>query len=322
MTFLSPLRLVLLIAPLALAAAYLIALRTRQRYTVRFTSVALLESVAPRRPGWQRHVAPVVLAVALVVMILGFARPAHASKVPRQRATVVLALDTSGSMGASDVSPSRLVAAEQQARKFVNGLPSGIKVGLVSFDSTARVLVTPTADRSTVLSALDQLQLGGGTATGDAISLALDTVAAQSGGTSEKAVPAAIVVMSDGTPTIGRADQTPLETVNEASAAAKHTGVPVDTIAFGTATGTVHIQGQEVAVPSDPAAMASIAQQTNGKTFTAETAGQLSSVYSQIGRLVGYDTVTHELTAGFTGAATVLLILAAGAALWWTQRLV
>jgi len=258
----------------------------------------------------------------MAVMVLGFARPAHGTKVPRQRATVVLALDTSGSMGASDVSPSRLLAAEQQARKFVDGLPAGIKVGLVSFDSTARVLVTPTPDRNTVLSALTQLRLGGGTATGDAIYLALDTVSAQSGGSSDKTVPAAIVVMSDGTPTIGRGDQTPEETVNEASAAAKQANVPVDTIAFGTPSGTVQVQGQMVPVPSDPQAMASIASQTNGKTFTAETAGQLSSVYSQIGRLVGYDTVTHELTAAFTGFAIVLLILAAGAALWWTQRIV
>jgi Ca-activated chloride channel homolog len=224
-------------------------------------------------------------------------------------------------MGATDVAPTRLQAAEQQARKFVNGLPSGLKVGLVSFDSTARVLVSPTSDRSTVLAALDRLQLGGGTATGDAISLALDTATSQSGSTSEKAVPAAIVLMSDGTPTVGHGDQTPAEVVDEAAAAAKSANVPVDTIAFGTPNGTVRVQGQVVAVPSDPSAMEDIAQQTNGKTFTAETGGQLNSVYSQIGRLVGYDTVTHELTAGFTGVGIVLLILAAGAALWWTQRI-
>src|SRR5205814_5451957 len=169
MTFLSPWRLMLLFAPLALLGAYLYAQRMRQRYTVRFTSVDLLGSVAPSRPGWQRHVAPAVMAGALIVSIVGFARPAHADRVAKQRATIILALDTSGSMGATDVSPTRLAAAEQQARKFVNGLPSGLKVGLVSFDSTARVLVSPTSDRSTVLAAIDRLQLGGGTATGDAI---------------------------------------------------------------------------------------------------------------------------------------------------------
>jgi Ca-activated chloride channel family protein len=324
MKFLSPARLLLLFAPLALAAAYVVAQRTRQRYALRFSSVELLASVAPSRPGWQRHVAPAAIAAAMTLLIVGFARPAHAARVPRQRATVILALDTSASMGASDIAPSRLVAAEQSAQRFVRGLPKDIKVGLVSFDRTARVVATPTADRAAVLGAIGQLQLGPGTATGDAIYLSLDTIKAQVGSATDKSVPAAIVLMSDGTPTIGRPGETPAETVAAATAAAKAVKVPINTIAFGTSAGTVTVGDGfvTVPVPFDPQAMTEIAQGANGKTFSAQTAGELKSVYSQIGRLVGYDTVTRELTAGFTGVGIFLLMAAAGAALWWTQRIV
>jgi Ca-activated chloride channel family protein len=321
MTFLSPARLLLLVAPLALAAAYVVTQRMRQRYALRFTSVELLASVAPTRPGWQRHVAPVAIAAALTLLIVGFARPAHAARVPRQRATVILALDTSASMGATDVAPTRLVAAEESAQRFVRGLPKEIKVGLVSFDRTARVVATPTTDRAAVLDAIDRVQLGPGTATGDAIFLSLDTIKSQVGSTTDGSVPAAIVLMSDGTPTIGRPGETPAQTVAAATSAASAVQVPINTIAFGTEAGTVAVGDGLVSVPSDPDAMAAIAQGANGKTFTAQTAGELKSVYAQIGRLVGYDTVTRELTAGFTGVGIFLLMAAAGAALWWTQRI-
>jgi|JRHI01.1.fsa_nt_gi Ca-activated chloride channel family protein len=321
MRFLSPWRLVFLVAPLALAAAYVVAQRVRQRYALRFTSVGLLASVAPRRPGWQRHVASAAVVGALVLLVLAFARPAHGVQVPRQRATVVLVLDTSGSMASTDVAPTRLAAAQQSARRFVSGLRNGIKVGLVAFDTNARVLVAPTTDRATVGAAIDQLTPGGGTATGDAISLALDSIASQAGGTTAKSIPAAVVLMSDGTPTIGHGDQSPAQTVASASAAAKQAHVPVDTIAFGTANGTVDVRGQTLMVPSDPAAMAQIAQDTGGKTFTAQSAEELQAVYGQIGRLVGYDTVTREITAGFTGVGIILLTVAAAAGIWWTQRI-
>jgi Ca-activated chloride channel family protein len=128
--------------------------------------------------------------------------------------------------------------------------------------------------------------------------------------------------MSDGTPTIGRADQSPAAAVTAATAAAKQAGVPISTIAFGTQGGTVDIQGQVIAVPSDPAAMAQIAADSGGHTFTAETAGQLKSVYKQIGRAVGYDVHRRDITIWFTGAALIMAMLAAGAALVWNQRLV
>ncbi len=322
MSFLSPSRLVLLVAPLALLVAYIVIQRARRRYAVRFTSVNLLASVAPRRTGWQRHIAAGAVLVALALLVVGVARPANAERVAKQRATIIMVVDTSGSMASTDVSPTRLQAAQQAARSFVNGLPSGLQIGLLSFNTTAQIMVAPTSDRSSVRAGIDQLQVGGGTATGDAIYLALDAIKSLPAPASGTAAPAVIVLMSDGSPNIGRQGQTAEQTVTAADTLAKQAGVAIDTIAFGTPGGTVDIQGQIISVPADPAAMAAIAEQTGGRSFTATTGGQLKSVYDQIGRAVGYDTREHELTVWFTGAALLMLVLACIAALVWTQRLV
>ncbi|HSS09992.1 MAG TPA: VWA domain-containing protein [Acidimicrobiales bacterium] len=322
MTFLSAWRLVLLAAPVALLLAYLAAQRARRKSVVRFTSVDMLASVAPRRPGWQRHIPAGVLLGALVLLVLGFAQPAQALRTPKQRATVILTLDTSGSMVATDVTPSRLGAAQEAARGFVNALPPGVQIGLVTFSTNATMAVAPTSDRSTVLAAIGGLQADGGTATADAIDLGLKAVAALPPGANGKPAPAAIVLMSDGTPTIGQGDLSPDQAVTNAAAAAKAAGVTINTIAFGTQNGTVTIQGQTLAVPSDPSAMAQIASATGGHTFTAETASQLKSVYNQIGRVVGYDVHRHEITAWFTGIGLGLVLLAGVGAIVWTQRIV
>jgi Ca-activated chloride channel family protein len=322
MTFLASWRLVLLAAPLALLVAYVVVQRVRHKVAIRFTSVEMLASVAPRRPGWQRHIPAAALLAALTLLVIGLAEPARAVRTAKQRATVMLALDVSGSMTATDVSPSRLAAAQAEARRFVTALPAGIQVGLVSFNAGASVLAAPTSDRSTVIAAIDSLQAGGGTATGDAITLALQAIAALPVGTGNQPAPAAIVLMSDGTPTVGHGDQTPNEAVDQAAAAAKQASVKINTIAFGTPNGTVVVRGQAVQVPSDPAAMARIATQTGGQTFTAQSAGQLKSVYDQIGRTVGYDVHRRAITAWFSTAALLLALLAGVAALIWTQRIV
>jgi Ca-activated chloride channel family protein len=322
MNFLSPWRLLLLAAPLALLVAYLVMQRARQRYAVRFTSVDLLASVAPRRPGWQRHLAAGALVAALVLLVVGFARPTSTQQVAKDRGTVVLVLDVSNSMGASDVEPTRLAAAQDAASAFVDKLPAGLQVGLLSFDRTARVSVAPTADRAAIKAGIAALKLGPGTATGDAIYLALDTAASVPAAADGSKVPAAIVLMSDGTPTIGRGDETPEQTVEAASAAAKEAKIPVNTIAYGTAGGSVDINGRNYSVPTDPATLKQIAETTSGKAFTAETAGQLGSVYDQIQKVVGFDTEQTEITAWFTGAGLLLASLAAVAALVWSQRMI
>jgi len=320
-SFREPWRLLILVAPLALLVAYVVAQRSRRKYALRFTSVDLLASVAPRRPGWQRHVSAVLMLCAVSALAFGFARPTSTKKVARQRGTVLLAIDTSGSMAATDVAPSRLVAAQDAARRFVAGLPTGLKIGLLQFDTTARVLVAPTSDHVPVLAAVDALSIGGGTATGVAIESALDAVAALPAGADGKKAPAAVVLMSDGSPTIGATGETPEQTVTEATAAAKKNGVPIDTIAFGTASGTVTIQGETVTVPADPSAMAKIASASGGKSFTATTGNELNAVYGQIRKVVGFDTVRTDIAEWFTGLALLLAVLTAGAALVWMQRI-
>jgi len=321
-SFASPLRLLLIVVPLVLLGAYLLAQRSRRKYALRFTSVELLASVAPRRPGWQRHISAGLMLLALLALVVGLAGPTHNVRVARQRGTIMLAIDTSGSMSATDVNPNRLSAAEDAARRFVDKLPRGLKVGLLSFDSQARVLAFPTLDHNVVLSAINGLQVHGGTATGDAIYQSLAAIAAQPRAAGGKRAAAAIVLMSDGTPTIGRDGQSPRQTVVDATAAAKSAGVPIDSIAFGTPDGTVNVQGEIIPVPADPQAMADIAAGSGGKSFRAVNGTQLNSVYDQIRKSVGYDTVPRDLTDWFLGLGLVMLILTSGAALVWTQRIV
>lgn len=321
MTFLSSWRLVLLLLPAALLVGYLLVQRSRRKVALRFTSVDLLASVAPRRSGWQRHLASGALLAALILLVVAFAQPARVERTPKQRATVILTLDVSGSMVANDVAPSRLGAAEDAARGFVNALPSGVQLGLIDFSTSPSVLVAPTSDRSSVLAAINSLQAGGGTATAAALQLGLSTIKTLPPGAGDQAAPGAIILMSDGSPNIGINGESAAQSVTDVDAAAKQAGVKIDTIAFGTQDGVVDVEGETIPVPSDPAAMAQIAQDTGGKTFTAQSAGQLKSVYGQIGRIVGYDVHRHEITAWFTGIGLVLAALAAAASLLWTQRI-
>jgi Ca-activated chloride channel family protein len=319
MSFASPLRLLLLVAPLALLAGYLVMQQRRKQVVVRFTSVELLASVVPKRAGWQRHVAPALLLATLLMLTIGFAEPFHTVRTPRQRATVILAMDVSGSMVAGDVAPDRLTAAKQAATSFLDALPSGVQLGLVSFSTNARILVAPTSNRDVVRAALRGLRADGGTATADAIELSLQAARSVASG---KKVPTAIVLMSDGKPTVANGSPLAAMTaVEQAVADAKAANVKINTIAFGTAEGTVTIQGETVAVPSDPEAMAAIATNTGGQTFTAQSASQLKSVYNDIGRTVGYVKHRKEMTATFTGLGLVFGAIAAGAALMWGYRI-
>jgi Ca-activated chloride channel family protein len=249
------------------------------------------------------------------------AGPTRDERVARQRGTVMLAIDTSGSMSATDVTPSRLAAAEVAARRFVDELPAGLKVGLLTFDSEARVLAAPATDHEAVFTALDHLRIGGGTSTGEAIYESLAAISAQPRAGDATKPGAAIVLMSDGAPTIGRPGQSPEQTVVQATASARQAGVPVDSIAFGTANGTVSIQGETVPVPADPQAMSAIADGSGGKSFTAVSGGELNEVYEQIRLSVGYDTVPRDLTGWFLGLGVFVLFLTSGAALVWSQRL-
>lgn len=315
MTFLAPGRLVLLLVVAALAAAYLVLLRRRPEYAVRFSNLELLASVAPRRPGWRRHVPSAVMALALAGLVIGLARPARDIRVPKEAATVMLVIDVSASMQATDVAPTRLEAATDAALSFVEDLPDRLRLGLVAFDRSTRVVSPPTTDHAAVESGIRGLTTGPGTAAGDAIFLALDSITSAGGaGTTEGRQTAAIVLLSDGVTTVG-------SPVDEAAQAAVEQGIPVTTIAFGTDEGTVEFAGRIIPVPADPAAMSDLADVTGGAFFEAASGEELKGVYEDIGSRVGYTTEQREIGMTFVAVSVVLLVGALAAALVWTNRL-
>jgi Ca-activated chloride channel family protein len=315
-SFQAPTRLWLLIGVVALAVAYVAMQLRRRTYAVRFTNLALLDSVAPKRPGWRRHVPAVLLLLALAGMVSAWAKPSRDVRVPRERATIMLAIDTSLSMEATDVAPSRLKAAQTAAKEFVELLPPRLNVGLVTFNGTALVKVAPTQDREQLTSAIDQLRLGERTAIGEAIYASLDAIKSAPASPDGEPVPARIVLMSDGETTSGRPDA-------EASAAAKKADVPVSTIAFGTENGTIELPGQEgvVSVAVNPAALEKIANDTGGTAFTAATADQLKAVYEDIGSSVGYETVPKDITETFVLISMIILFISAVLSQLWFSRL-
>jgi Ca-activated chloride channel family protein len=247
MTWQSPERLWLLAAVLALAVAYVLLQRRRSRYAVRFTNLKLLDRVAPERPQWRRHVPAGLFLAMLGLLIVGFARPADEVRVPRERATVLVAVDVSRSMLADDVDPDRLTAAKAAAREFVADLPEESNVGLVGFAGSASVLVPPVTDRAAVTAGIDRLSEGtagrAGTAIGDAIATSLDQIRTLDARAGEDTPPARVVVLSDGANTSGQDPAT-------AAGLATELGVPVDAISFGTEAGIIS-GGQPVPVDGE-----------------------------------------------------------------------
>jgi Ca-activated chloride channel family protein len=319
MTFLSPDRLWLLVAVAALVALYVVLhVRGRRRYEVRFTNLALLDTVAPQRPAWRRHLPAAVFVVGLIGMVLAFARPARNERVPRERATIMMAIDTSLSMQADDVTPSRIDAAKQAAESFLGSLPPTINLGLVTFDAAARVEVAPTTDRDVVRRAIERLELNEGTAIGEAIFAALHAIDQAPDAPNGEPVPGRVVVMSDGETTVGRPNALAAQAATDAE-------VPVSTIAFGTELGEVTVNAETgpttVSVPVDEAALEDIATATGGKAYTAATEEELADVYRDIGSSVGYITQHREIGTWFVGAAIAALLLTAALSLLWFARL-
>ncbi|HZX02094.1 VWA domain-containing protein [Kribbella sp.] len=308
MHFLSPDRLwLLLLIPLTVVV-YVVLRRRRSTYALRFTNIALLDRVAPRRPQWRRHLAVLLVLLAASSGTTAFARPDDQVKVPRERATIVVAIDVSLSMMATDLAPTRLEAAKKSAKDFVNRLPAKFNVALVRFAGTAALMVPPTTDRGTILRSIDSLQLAESTATGEAIFTALDALklAPPDPQHPNQPAPGRIVLLSDGKRTVGR-------TAQEAAAAAKAQHVPIYTIATGTDTGFIEMDGIRQRVPVDRDEMRSIADISGGQAYSAKSAGELDNVYKDIGSSVGYDKVDKEITSRFAGL-TLLLTLAAAAA--------
>lgn len=317
MNFLSPSRLVLLTVVAGLLLAYGVLQSRRKAYAMKFTNIALLDRVAPRQPGWRRHVPAILFIMALAVLVVGFAQPTHEERVPRERATVVMAIDVSLSMESDDVTPSRIEAAKAAAVSFIDLLPPKINIALVAFNGNAIVKVAPTTDHQQLKRGISNLKLGERTAIGEAIFSSLEAINSVPPDDKGTAPPARIVLMSDGKTTDGRPDDV-------AAQAAVDAGVPVSTIAFGTDNGTIPAPGEpdvQIPVPVDREALAKIAETTKGKAFSAVTEGQLRDVYTDIGSSVGYTTEDKDASAYFIGGALVLLMLTSGLSLAWFSRL-
>ncbi len=314
--FLNPERLGLLLAVVALAAVYMVLQGRRRTYAVRFTNVDLLASIAPKRPGWRRHLPAIIFLLALGTLVVGFARPVHQERVPRERATVIMALDVSLSMDATDVSPSRIDAAKVAASSFVDLLPPKLNVGLVAFSGNAILKVPPTTDHERLKQGIADLELGERTAIGEAVYASIDAIRSVPPDEQGTTAPARIVLMSDGHTTSGRPNE-------DAGAVARDLNIPVSTIAFGTDGGIIQdpVSGRRVPVPVDRDALKALAEQTGGTYFAAASEGQLKDVYADIGSSVGYVNEEREISTWFIGGALVLFLLTSTMSMVWFNRL-
>ena len=315
--FVAPWWFLLLIAVALLAAGYVVVQRVRRKRVLRFTNLELLEKVAPKRERWSRHVPAAFLLAALALLTVALAGPTSEQRVPRNRATVMLVVDVSLSMKATDVKPSRLEAAQVAAKSFAEGLTPGINLGLISFAGSATVLVAPTTDRTAVTQSIDGLKLAQSTATGDAIMAALasiDSFGKVVGG-AEGPPPARIVLMTDGKETVGT------RKAFDAAEDAKKAGIPISTISFGTEDGVVDIEGRQQSVPVDDESMKEIAKLSGGEFFKAASAEELRRVYDTLGEQIGYEKKQADASKPWLLLGTMTAMFAAAAALLLGQRL-
>jgi Ca-activated chloride channel family protein len=282
--------------------------------TVRFSNVDLLRVTAPNGWGWKRHLSSVALLLTALALTTAMARPSVNARMPLQRATIVLAIDVSLSMQATDVAPTRIAAAQAAAKIFVAELPASYNLGLVSFCQTATVLVPPAKDHAKVTAAIDQLQLCSATATGEAVFMSLKSIAAVPPDGTSGSPPARILLLSDGYRTYGR-------TIEEAAHAASAANVPVSTIAFGTAGGTVDIGGQTSPVPVDRQALSTLAELTRGRYYEAASGDALRHVYQDLGASIGYHTVPREVWPLCVAAGFLFALTTAALGLLWTTRI-
>ncbi len=324
--FLEPQRLWLLVVVAALGVAYVAVLRWRRAATLRFTTVDLLDEIVPRRPQWRRHVVASLQLLGLCAGVVAVARPVTTTTERLvSEGRIVLALDTSLSMEATDVAPNRLAAAQQAATDFVAQVPDEVEVGLVSFSGSVAVEVPPTRDRNRLGSAIAGLQLDDATAIGDAlitstnllVQLQDSSVAAE-----EDVAPGAVVLLTDGETTFGASTE-------DGAASAAEAGVPVFTIAFGTPDGVIVDPGtgNTVPVPVKPEPLQAAAEATGGQAYEAATSAELADAYQRIEAVLG-DTLGEEVeivterTWIWVAGALATLAVAWALSLWWLRGLV
>ncbi|BBY42797.1 VWA domain-containing protein [Mycolicibacterium celeriflavum] len=311
-----------LLAVLGIVGLYIVVQLARHRRMLRFANMELLESVAPKRATRWRHVPAILLVIALVFLTVAMAGPTHDVRIPRNRAVVMLVMDVSQSMRATDVAPNRMAAAQEASKQFADELTPGINLGLISYAGTATVLVSPTTGREATKAAIDKLQFADRTATGEGIFTALQaiaTVGAVIGGGDEPP-PARIVLFSDGKETVPSNPDNP-KGAYTAARTAKDQGVPISTISFGTPYGYVEINDQRQPVPVDDEMLKKIADLSGGEAFTASSLEQLREVYANLQQQIGYETIRGDASVGWLRLGALALALATLAALFINRRL-
>ena len=306
LSFLSPDRLLILIVIPLLVGAYIFATRRKNRRGMRFTNTSMLDVVVPKQSQWRRHLAVALSLLSLVTLTAAFAQPSTQIDVPRERATVVIVIDASQSMQATDVAPNRLAAAKAAAIEFVQKIPDKYNVSVVSMAGNSSILVPPTLAHNTVENAINSIQLQDGTAIGEGIYTALRALqqAPKDPNKPDSVAPGAIVMLTDGSNTAGRAPM-------QAAAEARTAKVPIYTIAYGTENGYVDLDGKREPVPVDHELMKQIAAATDGRYFSAASIDELKAVYDNINSEVGYEKAEREVTSRFAGYGLAFAVLAA-----------
>jgi Ca-activated chloride channel family protein len=305
-----------------LAVLYIVMQLARQRRMLRFANMELLESVAPKRPSRWRHVPAILLVLSLLLFTIAMAGPTNDVRIPRNRAVVMLVIDVSQSMRATDVPPTRMAAAQEAAKQFADELTPGINLGLIAYAGTATVLVSPTTNREATKNALDKLQYADRTATGEGIFTALQaiaTVGAVIGG-GDTPPPARIVLFSDGKETMPTNPDNPKGAFT-AARTAKDQGVPISTISFGTPYGFVEINDQRQPVPVDDSTMKKVAELSGGSWYNAASLAELKGVYASLQEQIGYETIKGDASVGWLRLGALVLALAGLAALLINRRL-
>ena len=318
--------LALLLVPLVVFA-YIAIERRRARYAIHYTNIEVLASVTGRSPRWRSIVPPLVALLALICALGAIARPEVQMSVASEQASIALTVDTSGSMAADDVKPTRLGAAEGAIRRFLDEIPKKYRVGLVTFSSEPFVVSPLTFDRQRLLSALQyDLVPGQGTAIGDALARSVellqpvatdgDPVPAPTAPTGDPNKPlSAILLLSDGAQTRGTLQ--PLQ----GAARAKSYGIPIYTVALGTPNGTLNRGGFARPVPPDPATLRQIALTTGGEFFATQDQAHLNAVYEDLASRLGRKNEWREVSYVLVGLAALLALCAGGLSLLWNPRL-
>jgi Ca-activated chloride channel family protein len=318
MSFQWPLALIGLIVVPALVVLYVVRERRRTEYAARFTTPGLLPNLVDSSPGWRRHLPLALLLAALTAMVLGVARPHAQVSVQREEATVIIAVDTSLSMRADDVRPTRLRAAKKAARAFLEQLPEKFRVGVIGFAGRAYVALPPAEDRALARTALRSLKPGEGTSLGDAVALATQL------GRRQRAAdgtipPTAVLVISDGAQMSGRTAP------GTAAARARSSRIPVYAIVLGTNDGviTVSLEGgfeAQIRVPPSPETLRLVTQITGGQLFRAPSDTRLRQVYEKLGSRLGHRQEEREITDFFAGGSAALLLFGGLLSALWFRR--